>query len=38
MDDARDVAHAVLFLVADEASYITATEIVMDGGLTATRA
>lgn len=38
MGDAWDVAHAVLFLVADEAQYITATEIVVDGGLTATRA
>jgi NAD(P)-dependent dehydrogenase (short-subunit alcohol dehydrogenase family) len=37
MGDAWDVAHAVLFLVADEAKYITATEIVVDGGLTATR-
>lgn len=38
MGDAWDVANAVLFLVADEARYITATEIVVDGGLTATRA
>ena len=38
MGDAWDVAHAVLFLVADEAQYITATEIVVDGGLTADRA
>jgi NAD(P)-dependent dehydrogenase (short-subunit alcohol dehydrogenase family) len=38
MGDAWDVAHAVLFLVADEARYITATEIVVDGGLMATRA
>ncbi len=30
-----DIAHAVLFLVSDEAKYITATEIVVDGGLTA---
>ncbi len=27
-----DVAHAVLFLVSDEAGYITGTEIVVDGG------
>lgn len=33
--DAWDVAHAVLFLVSDEARHITATEIVVDGGLTA---
>jgi NAD(P)-dependent dehydrogenase (short-subunit alcohol dehydrogenase family) len=30
-----DVAHAVLFLASDEAKYVTATEIVVDGGLTA---
>jgi len=30
-----DIAHAVLFLVSDEAKYITGTEIVVDGGLTA---
>jgi NAD(P)-dependent dehydrogenase (short-subunit alcohol dehydrogenase family) len=35
MGDAWDIAHAVLFLVSDEARYITATEIVVDGGLTA---
>jgi 3-oxoacyl-[acyl-carrier protein] reductase len=28
----RDVAHAVLFLVSDEAAYITGTTIVIDGG------
>ena len=36
MGDAWDVAHAVLFLVSDEARFITATEIVVDGGSTAT--
>lgn len=36
MGDAWDVAHAVLFLASDEARYITGTEIVVDGGLTAT--
>ena len=35
MGDAWDVAHAVLFLVSDEAGYITATELVVDGGLSA---
>jgi NAD(P)-dependent dehydrogenase (short-subunit alcohol dehydrogenase family) len=35
MGDAWDVAHAVLFLVSDEAQYITAQEIVVDGGITA---
>ena len=33
MGDAWDVAHAALFLASDEARYITATEIVVDGGL-----
>ncbi|MBC7637027.1 MAG: SDR family oxidoreductase, partial [Acetobacteraceae bacterium] len=28
---------AVLFLASDEAKYITATEIVVDGGVTAAR-
>ena len=35
MGDAWDIANAVLFLASDEARYITATEIVVDGGLTA---
>ena len=37
MGDAWDVAHAALFLASDEAKYITATEIVVDGGVTAAR-
>ena len=33
--DARDVAKAVAFLASDDAKYITATELVVDGGLSA---
>ena len=35
MGDAWDVAHAALFLASDEAGYITGTELIVDGGLTA---
>ncbi len=35
MGDSFDVAHAALFLASDEARYVTATEIVVDGGFTA---
>ena len=35
MGDGWDVAHAVLFLVSDEARYVTGTEIIVDGGLVA---
>lgn len=31
----EDIANAVLFLLSDEASYITGTELIVDGGLTA---
>ena len=36
MGSSFDVANTVLFLASDEAKYITGTEIVVDGGLTAT--
>ncbi len=35
MGDGWDVANAVLFLASDEAKYITATELTVDGGLSA---
>ena len=34
---AWDIANGVLFLASDEARYITATHLVVDGGLTAAR-
>jgi NAD(P)-dependent dehydrogenase (short-subunit alcohol dehydrogenase family) len=34
MGDGRDTAYAALFLVSDEARFITGTEIVVDGGMT----
>jgi len=33
MGDGRDTAYAALFLVSDEARFITGTEIVVDGGM-----
>jgi NAD(P)-dependent dehydrogenase (short-subunit alcohol dehydrogenase family) len=31
----EDIANALLFLLSDQANYITGTEIIVDGGLTA---
>jgi len=33
--DGRDIANAALFLASDEARFITGTEIIVDGGMTA---
>ncbi|WP_417218003.1 SDR family NAD(P)-dependent oxidoreductase [Arthrobacter sp.] len=35
MGDGRDTAYAALFLASDEARFITGTEILVDGGMTA---
>lgn len=35
MGDGRDTASAVLFLASDDARFVTGTEIVVDGGMTA---
>lgn len=35
MGDAWDTAYAALYLASDEARYVTGTEIIVDGGLTA---
>ena len=31
----EDIAHGVLYLVSDEASFVTGSELVIDGGATA---
>jgi NAD(P)-dependent dehydrogenase (short-subunit alcohol dehydrogenase family) len=33
--DGRDTANAALFLASDEARFITGTELIVDGGMTA---
>lgn len=38
MGDAWDVAYAALYLASDEAKYVTATSIIVDGGLSASAA
>jgi NAD(P)-dependent dehydrogenase (short-subunit alcohol dehydrogenase family) len=35
MGDGRDIANAALFLCSDEARFITGTELLVDGGMTA---
>jgi NAD(P)-dependent dehydrogenase (short-subunit alcohol dehydrogenase family) len=35
MGDGRDTANAALFLCSDEAQFVTGTEIVVDGGMSA---
>jgi NAD(P)-dependent dehydrogenase (short-subunit alcohol dehydrogenase family) len=35
MGDGRDTANAALFLASDEAQFITATELIVDGGMSA---
>ena len=35
MGDPREVANAILFLASEEASFITATPLMVDGGYTA---
>jgi cyclopentanol dehydrogenase len=35
MGDPVEIARAILFLASDEASYITGTELIIDGGMTA---
>ena len=35
IDNPQDIANTILFLLSNEGNYITGTEIIVDGGLTA---
>jgi NAD(P)-dependent dehydrogenase (short-subunit alcohol dehydrogenase family) len=35
MGEAEDVARGILFLASDDSAFVTGTELVVDGGMTA---